>query len=146
MAFELKKADIIEDIQNLIIIYLHDPITGLARGQAGPLICLTAQEDDGKEADHQGAAPSKAEAHQAGAKSGVTAAGANASAQPTPDTDLNALKGDKNGKGNGKGYGECSHCGQWGTLGASVSNSLRKMAETQSDLGLNISLKRYWWP
>ena len=46
LAFELKKADTIEDIQSLITIYLHDPLTGLARGQPGPLICLASQEDN----------------------------------------------------------------------------------------------------
>ena len=98
MAFELKKADTIEDIQSLITIYLHDPITGLARGQTGPLICLTSQEEN-KDSSQPAATPGEAEARQAGPTVGSTTAGDNASAQPTPDTDLNALKGNKKGQG-----------------------------------------------
>ena len=126
MAFELKKADSIEDIQSLITIYLHDPITGLVRGQPGPLICLTAQEEADKDTQHA-AAPDKAEAQHAeniAAEKPKTHTGA----QQVPDSNLNASKGSKKGKGNGKGYGECWHCGQWGHLGRKCQNYSKKRA------------------
>ena len=51
LAFELKNAETIEDIHSIITIYLHDFVTGLARGQPGPLICLTTQQR-GEDADN----------------------------------------------------------------------------------------------
>ena len=108
LAFELKKADIIEDIQSLITIYLHDPITGFARGgQPGPLICLASQDSNDQFAETNVSAPDRAEAQHADKQS-------NAAAQPKQDTDLIVIKGSKKDKGKGKGYGECRHCGQWG--------------------------------
>ena len=53
------------------------------------------------------AAPDKVEAQHADKHSITTA-------QPKQDTYLNAVKGCKKDKGEGKGYGECWHCGQWG--------------------------------
>ena len=38
LAFEFRKTETVEDIQSVIIIYLHDPVTGLARGQPGPIL------------------------------------------------------------------------------------------------------------
>ena len=110
LAFELKKANTIEDIQSLITIYLHDPVTGLARGQPGPLICMTAQQPEEEVAKTEPQSYSQA----------VTMAQPHAiqQAQPKPEqsqeADLNAVKGGKgknDNKGKGKGYGECWHCG-----------------------------------
>ena len=110
LAFEFRKADTVEDIQSFIIIYLHDPVTGLARGQPGPLICLITQ-DQAEEED-------KTEAKTYSQAAGLAAPHATQQTQPKPEpsqeSDLNAAKGDKKGKGKGKGYGECWHCGQWG--------------------------------
>ena len=44
LALEFRRAETVEDIQSFIIIYLHDPVTLLARGQPGPLICLITQD------------------------------------------------------------------------------------------------------
>ena len=82
IAGDFKQADNIEDVQSLITIYLHDPLTGLARGQPGPLICLTSQDSNDQLAEADVAAPDKAEAQHAD-KHGTT------TAQPKQDTDLN---------------------------------------------------------
>ena len=97
MAFELKKADTIEDIQSLIIIYLHDPITGLARGQAGPLISLTSQEENVNNDQHPATTPDKAEVQQAGTTTTVHNT-QHAPAPHVPEADLNAVNIDKKGK------------------------------------------------
>ena len=102
IAFELKKANTIEDIQSLIIIYLHDPITGLARGQPGPLICLTAQDDTGRDVNNNAATPNTAEAKHADDTT-TEQAKTDKTTQPMPESDLNAQKGNKKGKGKGKG-------------------------------------------
>ena len=114
LAFELRKASTVEDIQSIITIYLHDPVTGLARGQTGPLICMTAQDRPEEE-------PDKTESKTYSQAANLAGAHASQQAQPKPepsqDADINAVKGDKrksDGKGKGKGYGECWHCGEWG--------------------------------
>ena len=107
LAFELKKVNTIDEIQSIITIYLHDPMTGLARGQPGPLICLASQDDNNNTGCTHEAAPEKAEARH-------STHDTHTPTQPKPDTDLNAVKGDKKDKSKGKGYGECWHCGQWG--------------------------------
>ena len=102
LAFELRKADTIEDIQSLITIYLHDPVTGLARGQPGPLICLTTQ-DQAEEEDKTGP---KTYSQAASQPTPVVEQLGAAQLEPSQEANLNAVKGDRKGKAKGKGYGE----------------------------------------
>ena len=48
LAFELKKAEAIEDIQSILNIYLHDPVTGLARGAARAINMSSSNTDRGR--------------------------------------------------------------------------------------------------
>ena len=107
MTSELRKADTVEDIQSFVSIYLHDPVTGLARGQPGPVICLTIKDQAEEETEHIKVEPLTY-------SQAASQAGPPAKPEQSQEADLNAVKGDKKGKGKGKGYGECWHCGQWG--------------------------------
>ena len=113
MAFELRKAETVEDIQSLIIIYLHDPVTGLARAQPGPLICLITQDQAEDETEQP---KTERPTYSQAANIVIPHAAKHGTAKPEQnrEADLNAVKGDNKGKGKGKGYGECWHCGQWG--------------------------------
>ena len=44
LAIQLKNADSVDEMQRIIIVYLHDHKIGLPRSQGGPLICLAEGE------------------------------------------------------------------------------------------------------
>ena len=133
LAFELKKAETIEDIQSMIIIYLHDLVTGLARGQPGPLICLAAKHTE-EDADHQELQIPDVPTTVTATYSQVAQRQETAQPDPNKETDLNVIKGDKKGKGKGKGYGECWHCGQWGHPRRECPELLKQQAGTVAAL------------
>ena len=117
LALELKKAKSIDDIHNTTNIYLHDHQTGMPRNMPGPMLYLTepeTPEDVAKDKTVKGNPDNKD-----GQKTKTE--------KPhdyNNDWDLYAStkgsKGNGKGMGKGKGYGECWHCGEWGTHGGSA--------------------------
>ena len=107
---QLKDATIVNEVRNIINIYMHDHQTGMPRGQTGPMLCMaaagTVQQTDG-----QAAANSKTQEPDrnnnniqiANSDGGHSSGDVNA-----------ATKGNGKGKKGAKGYGECWHCGEWG--------------------------------
>ena len=100
LAVQLRQAQTIDAVYNLVRVYLHDHSTGLPRGQTTAKLYLTEDGERDKEApkeDKPESAQRQEEKQYNGEDNG----------------DLNAAtKGDKKGKGNG--YGACWHCGVWG--------------------------------
>ena len=134
LAFEFRRAETIEDIQSFIIIYLHDPVTGLTRGQPGRLICLIAQDQAEEDTEQPKVEPptynqtANHAAHQA-AQHGA------AKPEQSPEADLNAVTSDKHGKGTSKAYGESWRCGRWG-------RPRRECPELLKEIGIVAALER----
>ena len=104
LAVQLRQAQTIDSIYNLVMIYLHDHNTGLPRGQTPAKLYLT---EGAKEAEDQPRPDDKREENRSD-----PTAGSWHNTHGEGSGDLDAVKGGKTGKG--KGYGACWHCGEWG--------------------------------
>ena len=45
LAIQLKDAKTTGEVRHIVNIYMHDYQTGMPRGQAGPMLCITSQEE-----------------------------------------------------------------------------------------------------
>ena len=101
LAVQLRQAQTVDVVYNLVNIYLHDHSTGLPKGQASAKLYLADAGDKDGESDK---VPDKEQTD--GRKM-------TDQWQDPENADVNVVKGDKKG-GKGKGYGACWHCGVWG--------------------------------
>ena len=107
LAVQVRQAQIIYSIYNLLMIYLHDHNTGLARGQILARFYLTEDARGDKEAADQTRPDDKREGiKQDQPQESWT------NAHENDNGDLSAVKGRVIGKR--KGYGACWHCGERG--------------------------------
>ena len=95
-----------KEIQNIVIVHLHDYKTGLSRGHTGTMLYLAEREEEeenqGQSADNERATTQASDQIKTPiSKEGLT-------------EDINALAKSK-GKEKAKGYGKCWHCGGVGT-------------------------------
>ena len=114
LAMQLKDVKTVNEVRNVINIYLHDHQTGMPRGQIGPMLCFNAEEDtkDGDTIIHS---------KDSSSTNNTSCNGIDKEDIKEKDnswqgeSDLNAAyKGNGKGKGGSKGYGKCWHCGEWG--------------------------------
>ena len=109
LGMELKKVASIDDIHNIVNIYMYDHQIGMPRNMPGPMLCMAEKEPNGSKTEEQ-----DANNKESGDKRHESPKTENTS-QDNWDSHA-APKGGKGSKGigKGKGYGECWHCGGWG--------------------------------
>ena len=96
LTIQLRQAETVDAVYNLVLIYMHDHSTGLPRGQVPVKFYLTESNDKDQEEAQ------KEETEDTTGRS-----------TPHGSPDFNAApKGGKKGKS--KGYGAFLHCGVWG--------------------------------
>ena len=101
---QLKDVKTVNEVRNVINIDFHDHQIGMPRGQAGPMLCLNAEEhqDSNMPTSNQDTGSTKDDSKEK-------------DKEDNSDYDLNAAyKGKGKDKRGSKGYGECWHCGEWG--------------------------------
>ena len=114
-ALQLKDAQYVDDVRNIVNIYLHDHQMGMPRGQSGPMLCATTndQEDTEGNTSERGQDNSSANTNKVQSNGNGTEKDENTNWHGS--NDLNATtKGSGKNKKRGKGYGGFWHCGEWG--------------------------------
>ena len=115
LALQLKDATIVNDVRNTVNIYLHDHQTGMPRGQAGPMLRMAAEVQDGQADQTTASSLDSTKTAKCTGKEPNADNDANRDKDYNGDNDLYAAyKGPGKGKKGAKGYGECWHCGEWG--------------------------------
>lgn len=106
LAVQLRQAQIIDSIYNLVMIYLHDHNIGLPRGQIPAKLYLTEDsKEETNQTKHQEDKPEDSIQEQP--------QGPWTNTYGDGPGDVNVVKGGNKG-GRMKGYGQCWHCGGWG--------------------------------
>ena len=112
-ALQFKDANIVNDVSDVVNVYLHDHQTGTPREQSGPLSCATTSghAETNSVATANGTVDSSAK--QERAVSNNTFKDEQNSWQGGNDF-YATIEGNGKGKEGGKVYGEYWHCGGWG--------------------------------
>ena len=106
LAMQLRDVKTVDEVRNIVNIYLHDHQTGMPRGQTGPMLCMAEDGQENTVSTSTNANNTKDVAKE-DAKDKDN--------QWDGNGDVNATtKGNGKGKKGAKGYGECWHCGEWG--------------------------------
>lgn len=105
-AMQLRNVKTVDEVRNIVNIYLHDHQTGMPRGQTGPMLCM-AENGQADIADKPTGENNTKELTKEDVKDKDN--------HWDEGGDVNvASKGNGKGKKGSKGYGECWHCGEWG--------------------------------
>ena len=107
LAMQLKDIKIVNEIRNVINIYMHDHQAGMPRGQTGPTLCMAAEDQSEPTDGKTNAANSTTEQDKENTDNSLH------HLNGTGDVNAATKVNGKDKKGS-KGYGECWHCGEWG--------------------------------
>ena len=139
LSMELRKLTTVDEVHNIVNIYRHDHRTGSPRGVPGIMIAMTEQTTDAEPANSSNAVTSNTtttlgvvttednhlckNTNTATSNDGTTNTG----------QDINAAS--KGGKAkNGKGYGQCWECGEWGHPRRECPKFIARMAGKGGDV------------
>ena len=108
LSMEIRKMKTADEIRNAMNIYRHDHRTGLPRGVPGTMLAMTETASDADTQDTKTGNFTNNDEDSKGKTHNF-----NTNKEENSSEDLYAVP--KGGKGkNGKGYGQCWECGEWG--------------------------------